>query len=100
MTYKSWQELDLMVAKLKADLPAKADLPGMVAACGDQDDFDFCAFAGQAEAIEDSAAPADREYVHDQIQCVLGSAGLIPSDSEGQPCGHDSIGGSDTARRR
>lgn len=83
-----------MVAKLKADLHA------MIEACRGQDDFDLCAFASQAEAIEDSAAPADREYVHDQIQCVLGSAGLIPSDNEGQPCGHDSIGGSETARRR
>lgn len=83
-----------MVAKLKANLPA------MIEACSGQDDFDLCAFAGEAEAIEDSAAPEDREYVHQQIQCVLGSAGLIPSDNEGQPCGNDSTGGVDTVRRQ
>lgn len=77
---KTRAELDVMLAVLEAEMPA------LVASHADEGDFDFCEFAGHADHIEDSAGPEDREYVHGKIQCLLGSAGLIPSDNEGEPC--------------
>lgn len=77
---KSREELDAMLAALEAEMPA------LIAKHAEEGDFDFCEFAGHADHIEDSAGPDDREYVHGKIQCLLGSAGLIPSDNEGEPC--------------
>lgn len=41
----------------------------------DEGDF-WCAFAGMAEPIEDSASAADCEYVSRRIDTILAAAGL------------------------
>ena len=37
-------------------------------------------------AILANASPEDREFVRERINCMLGSAGAIPSNNEGEPC--------------
>lgn len=77
---KTRAELDDMLLILEAEIPK------LIARQGTAGDFDFSEFAGHADLIEDSAGPEDCEYVKGRIQCILGSAGLIPSESEGEPC--------------
>ncbi|MGV8959195.1 MAG: hypothetical protein ACOH1V_02250 [Stenotrophomonas sp.] len=43
-------------------------------------------FAGEAEEIEERTAVEDRTFLDSRINCILASAGLIPGDSEGEPC--------------
>jgi hypothetical protein len=59
-------------------------LPKMIEEHPDDADF-WPAFAGEADVIEDSAGE-HAAHVHSRISCMLGSAGLIPSDNEGEPC--------------
>ena len=72
------EDLDLLLDALVANLPQMIkDHP---------DDADFWpAFAGEADVIEDSSREHS-EHVHSRIQCMLGSAALIPSDNEGESC--------------
>jgi len=50
-------------------------------------DADFWpAFSGQAKFIEDNAGPDHAELVRSKINCMLGSAGLVPGDNEGEHC--------------
>jgi hypothetical protein len=44
-------------------------------------DGDFwCAFAGEAEVIEDAASAADCDHVHGRIDAMLAAQGLIPGE--------------------
>lgn len=40
----------------------------------------------EADALLRSASPADHEFVRARLNCMFGSAGLVPSDNEGEPC--------------
>jgi hypothetical protein len=78
--------MSLSRSELTLKLKALEDaMPALLAAHPEDADF-WPAFAGEAEAIEEAAAPEDFEFVRTQIDCVLGSHGLIPSDNEGEPC--------------
>ena len=77
---KSRAQLDALLAGLEAAMPA------LLARQAEDGDFDFNEFAGRADIIEDGAGPADLAYVKGRIQCLLGSAGVIPSENEGEPC--------------
>lgn len=81
---KSRVELDTMLQELEGAMPT------LIARMAEEGDFDFNEFAGHADLIEDSAGPEDREYVKGRIQCLLGSAGVIPSENEGEPCASSS----------
>ena len=71
---------------LDADLDAlQARIPALIAE--NEPDSVLEAFAGEAEAIEEATGPEDREHVSGRIQCMLSSAGLIPGENEGEPCG-------------
>jgi len=37
-------------------------------------------------AILADAEPEDRGFVRERLTCLLGSAGVIPSDNEDEPC--------------
>lgn len=80
MAHKTRPELDEVLAKLQADLPR------LVEEHSEDGDFDFGAFAGEADEIVASASDEDRPYVEDRLQCMLGAAGLVPSDNEGENC--------------
>ena len=80
MISKTRPELDEMLATLQADLPR------IIEEHTEAGDFDFGAFAGEADAIVASAGDEDRAYVKDRLQCMLGAAGLVPSDNEGEEC--------------
>lgn len=73
---KTRVELDAELAKFERHVIQ------MVDECPECDLMD--AIAGEAEVIEDAAAPAELAHVHSRIQCILRDAGLIPGDEE--PC--------------
>lgn len=75
---KTLAELDAMLDALQAGIPA------MLEEYPDIDEFTM-AFAGEADVIED-AAGEHALHVGSRITCMLGSAGIIPSDNEGEPC--------------
>jgi hypothetical protein len=75
---KTLTELDAMLDTLEQHLPT------IIKEHPDDADF-WPAFAGEADVIEDSAG-AHAAHVRSRISCMLGSAGLIPSDNEGEPC--------------
>jgi hypothetical protein len=75
---KTIAELDAMLATLETNLPK------MINEYPDDGDF-WSAFAGEADIIEDSAGE-HAAHVRSRIDCMLGSAGLIPSENEGEPC--------------
>ncbi len=68
---KSRSELDTILDELEAELPM------LLKDTEDQDDF-WMAFTGLSDAIEDSAAPHDLEYVRKRVNNMLDSSGLIP----------------------
>lgn len=79
------------MATTRADLDKRLDtleamLPELIQDNPDDGDF-WAAFAGEADVIEDLAAPEDAAHVRGRLDCMLGSKGLIPSDNEGEPCG-------------
>lgn len=71
-------EIDTELARLEALLPAIVEQYG--------DEWSE-AFAGEAEKIESSVPAEHSAYVSGRISCMLASAGLIPGDNEGEPCG-------------
>ncbi|HEY2396804.1 MAG TPA: hypothetical protein VGH81_12640 [Rudaea sp.] len=75
---KTLTELDAMLDTLEKELPE------MIKEHPDDADF-WPAFAGAADVIEDNAGD-HAAHVRGRINCMLGSAGLIPSENEGQPC--------------
>lgn len=80
MAYKTRKELDAMLQQLEDDMPRR------LKEAEDQGDFDFNSFASDADHIKDHAGDEDRAHVSGRIDCILGSAGLIPSENEGEPC--------------
>lgn len=72
------ESLDATLDQLAGELP-RAGTP--------QDaSFDYDAFQQKLEEIVQMAAPQDQAHVRERVECLLGSAGLIPSDNEGEPC--------------
>jgi hypothetical protein len=47
------------------------------------------AFAGEAEQLTELPPIGHEAYIRDRISCMLASAGLIPGETEGEPCGKD-----------
>ena len=62
------------------------DMPRRLKEAEDLGDFDFNEFASAADYIKDSAGDEDRAHVSGRIDCILGAAGLIPSENEGESC--------------
>lgn len=56
-------------------------------------DFDYLAFQVDAQRLIDSAVAADRPVLQARVTCLLASAGLIPSETEGEPCPAKSASG-------
>ncbi|HBK46886.1 MAG TPA: hypothetical protein DDZ67_10735 [Xanthomonadaceae bacterium] len=72
-------------AQLDASLDAlHASLPPLRSANAEM--FDYEAFQRQADDLVGQARPADKAHVRERVNCLLGSAGLIPSDNEDEPC--------------
>ena len=75
--------------KTKADIDAELGrletlLPGLIAELPAGDVLH--AFATEAAALN-AQAPAEHEaYVAGRINCMLASAGLVPGETEGEPC--------------
>lgn len=80
---KTRQELDAMLQQLEDDMPRR------LKEGEDAGDFDFGSFADVADDIKDLAGGEDRAYVAGRIDCILGAAGLIPSENEGESCSPD-----------
>ena len=78
---KTRPELDELLQQLEDDMPRRLK-EGEEAG-----DFDFGSFADVADAIKEQAGDEDRAYVAGRIDCLLGAAGLIPSENEGEGCG-------------
>lgn len=71
--------------QLEADLKALEEtLP--VQGTADDASFDYPAFQARVAELIRVAEPVDQEYVRERANCMLGAAGLIPSDNEGQRC--------------
>lgn len=71
--------------QLEADLRA---LEQMLPVQGTADDasFDYPAFQARVAELIQVAAPEDQAFVRERANCMLGAAGLIPSDNEGGRC--------------
>ena len=61
------------------------ELPGMISAHREEGDF-WSAFAGEADDLVDGALEHS-EYIQGRLSCMLGAAGLVLSDVEGEDCG-------------
>ena len=53
---------------------------------GQDADFDYEAFQAEAQRLVDAAAEMDRLPLQARVSCMLASAGLIPSETEGESC--------------
>lgn len=73
------------LAQLHRDLDALRQTLPESDSCRDQA-FDFEFFLQKVDRLVESADPADRRHIRERAKCMLGSAGLIPSDNEGDPC--------------
>lgn len=60
-----------------------AHMPQLLAETRVEDQME--AFAGIADEIRESAAPADLPHVDSRLSCILHETGLIPGD-DGEPC--------------
>lgn len=60
------------------------ELPKMIEEHPEDGDF-WSAFAGEADCIVDGA-PDHAEFIQGRRNCMLGAAGLVPSDNEGEDC--------------
>lgn len=60
------------------------ELPKMIEEHPEDGDF-WSAFAGAADCIVDGA-PDHAEFIRGRLNCMLGGAGLVPSDNEGEDC--------------
>lgn len=76
---KTKADIDAELARLETLLPSLiAELPaGEV----------LQAFAAEAERLT-GTPPAEHEaYINHRINCMLASSGLVPGETEGEPCG-------------
>lgn len=74
---KSRAELEEALRLLESNLGAMAELT---------DPAPHASIERESIALLHSAAPEDAEFVRARLNCMFGSAGLIPSDNEGEPC--------------
>ena len=72
------QELDMELDRLQDTLPALES--------DEEATFDYLDFQQKAQAVVDAAFEDDRDYFQSRVTCMLASAGLVPSESEGEPC--------------
>ncbi len=70
-------ELDTMLDELERDLRM------LIMNDADHEDL-WVVFAGQADAIEASAGPADIEHVRNRMLGILGSQGIVAPDNVGE----------------
>lgn len=75
--------------KTKADVDAELArletlLPSLIAELPPEDVLG--AFANEAEMLTELPPAGHEAYIRDRITCMLGSAGLIPSDNQDEPC--------------
>ncbi|WP_298580630.1 hypothetical protein [uncultured Luteimonas sp.] len=77
MPHQDRATIDRRLAELEAQLPT------LIAETSPESLID--AFAGIADEIRESAAPADLAHVDARIHCMLHEAGLVPGD-EDEPC--------------
>jgi hypothetical protein len=73
------------LAQLDADLDALRQTLPEPGSEGERT-FDFDAFQRKVDELVATAEPADQHHLRERAECMLGSAGLIPSDNEGEPC--------------
>ncbi len=74
----SREQLDARLETLHSQLPKVAS---------DEDaTFDYVGFQEQAQQLIELASEADVPYVRERIACLLSSAGLVPSETEGEDC--------------
>ena len=75
--------------KTKAEIDAELTrletlLPGLIAEL--EADEVLEAFAAEAETLTREAPEEQQAYVTWRINCLLASAGLVPGETEGEPC--------------
>jgi len=71
--------------QLAADLRAlEEQLP--VQGTADDASFDYAAFQARVAELIRVAEPQDQEFIRERANCMLGAAGLVPSDNEGGRC--------------
>ena len=72
--------------KVKASLDVlEGKLDALIEEFPDDAGF-WTAFEGESKPILASADEHDREYARGRIDCMLKNAGMIPGESEGEPC--------------
>ncbi len=74
---KSRAELDEALRLLESNLVALAEITDPAA---------HATIERESALLLQAAGPEDVEFVRQRLNCMLGSAGLIPSDNEGEPC--------------
>jgi hypothetical protein len=75
---KTKAEIDVELARLETLLP------GLVARLEANQALE--AFAAEAEALTGEAPEEHQAYVTWRINCMLAAAGLVPGETEGEPC--------------
>ncbi|MBP2480127.1 hypothetical protein J3A72_000419 [Stenotrophomonas sp. PvP093] len=75
---KTRQQLETALSDLQAELPEVGTV--------EDEQFDYLDFQQRAQLLVESATKEDRTYMHSRVSCVLASAGIIPSETEGEPC--------------
>ncbi len=70
-------ELEQALRLFESNLRAMAEL---------SDPLALATIEREADALLRSASPAEQERVRARLNCMLGSAGLVPSDNEGEAC--------------
>jgi hypothetical protein len=71
---KTKAEIDVELARLETLLP------------GLEADQALEAFAAEAEVLSGEAPEEHQAYVTWRINCMLAAAGLVPGETEGEPC--------------
>jgi len=75
---KSQSDIDTELGRLGTLLPGLiAELPA---------DKVLEAFAEEARTLTEQVPDEQRAYVTHRINCLLAAAGLIPGETEGEPC--------------
>jgi hypothetical protein len=75
---RSLHDLEAALEALQSRLPRLGS--------GQDADFDYEAFQAEAQGLVDDAAELDRLPLQARVSCMLASAGLIPSETEGESC--------------
>lgn len=75
---RSLHDLEAALNALQSRLPRLGS--------GQDADFDYEAFQAEAQGLVDDAGELDRLPLQARVSCMLASAGLIPSETEGESC--------------